>query len=160
MPLYRTAEQIDFKQGVVIQQRLAGANLFGDFIPDDALLVFENGMWKYPEFNAASAAGAVVVNSACRLSAIQATFGGSVTWSLTIAGNAANTSGEPYPSGSAALYTEGSVVVTSGTGTGGATAPAALLLPGQRIYLTTSGGPPANSLVRFFFSPLLVTGVI
>lgn len=159
---YRTTASIVFKSSLVIQQKSSGQ--FGNNIPVDTNLVWENGIFKYP---AQASCGAILVpvatttmpSSAVRLYAIQADLGASTAWELHIAGNASNTTGTPYPSGSAASYLEGDVIVASGTaryltatyGIGSGSA-ATILVPGQTLYLTTATA--SSPVVRFFFTPL------
>jgi hypothetical protein len=152
MATYRTRAEIDFKQPVVIQQRVA-AGQFSDTVPADTNLVVEDGIWKYP---AVAAAGAIDIPNTVRLVAILADLGSSSTWTAFIKGNPSNTTGEPYPSGSAALYLEGTVVIGTGSATqyitqqyASGTGP--ILMPGQRLYLVTTGA--TNPVVRVWFQP-------
>lgn len=160
---YRTTASIAFNAPVVIQQRSSGQ--FGNNVPADTNLVWENGIYKYPTL---ASCGAVLIpqgtttkpSSAVRLYAIQGDLGASTTWELHVAGNASNTTGTPYPSGSASSYLEGDVLVASGTAryltaayglsAGGA---ATILLPGQTLYLVTATA--SSPVVRFFFAPLV-----
>lgn len=172
MANYRTRTQINWQEPVVIQMALTGAQ-FSNTEPAEAELVLENGIWKYPR-NAVGA-GAVVIptyNNAngqptgpVRLAAWQGTFGAATTWSLFLRGNPTNTSGEPYPSGDAANYDEpaqllataaGVSDVSASYGLNGAGVGAPIIMPGQGLYLVTTGA--TNPFVRFFFSPLHYQG--
>ncbi len=154
MPLYRTSSEIDFGQPVCIQQQAVAAQ-FGDTLPSDDQLVFENGVWKY---DGQATAGAIDLPRGGRLRALVADLGaGGATWTGYIKGNPSNTTGEPYPSDDAALYAEGLMVfgaseaagqyvnVLYGRGEGPA------FLPGQRLYLVTLTA--TNPLMRIWIDP-------
>lgn len=161
---YRTTASIVFTAPVVIQQR--GTGQFSNNVPADTNLVWENGMYKYPPLASCGAvriplSTATAPSAAVRLFALQGDLGASATWELHVAGNASNTSGTPYPSGSASNYLEGDVIVASGAATRylsasyglAAGGPAPILMPGQTIYLVTTSA--SSPVVRFFFKPLM-----
>jgi len=148
---------------------MTGAQFTNAIAPDD-FLVKENGIWKYPRMNGAGPnnAGAIVIPNATdnlaqgpvRLAAWQGVFTAPTAWEMYVAGNPANTTGTPYPSVDAALYTEPNILVANGTGAytpnityglGAGGTPSVILMPGQRLYITTSGA--TNPSVRFFFEP-------
>lgn len=170
MATYRTRGDIRFDVPCVIQMGMIAAAQFTNDVAPDALLVFENGIWKYPRLDGTpgSRAGAIdIPNSTAarpqgpvRLAAWQGVFTSPTAWEMYVGGNPANTTNEPYPSGSAALYTEPNILVANASGAytpnisyglGGITA-SVILMPGQRFYLTTTGA--TNASVRLFFVPL------
>lgn len=163
MPTYYTRSNIYFSAPVVIQMGMTGAQFSNDIAPD-ALLVKENGMWKYPRMDGTGAnkAGAIVIpndsatraQGAVRLRSWQAAFGASAGYSLYVAGNPTNVTDSPYPAASAALYDEATVLVASGTATTNLSVSYdhIIIMPGQRFYITTSGA--TNPSVRLFFEPV------
>ena len=131
---------------------------FTDALPADVVggtgLVFERGVWKYPQqgvggrFRVSSAQSAPV-----RLVGLMADFGASTAWTLSINGfdgsgaRPDNTSGEPYAAGDAPLFREGDIQVASGTDrylalnlNSAANGVFAIVLPGQDVVLTTAAG--------------------
>jgi hypothetical protein len=159
MTTYKTTADITFRQPCVIQQWMTGANQFGDVAPVDTQLVFEHGIWKYPQ---QATGGRVQIPAteangpSCmvRLYALYAAFGASASYTLQVMGNPDNTSNEPYPSASAALYREGTMVVASGTTTTNLALQGnlALIMPGQKLVLISTAGSAA--LARFYFAPV------
>lgn len=163
----KTTADITWGPFTCIQHGLS-AGQFGDNQPLDDVggggtgpfLVFENGIWKYP----AQANVGRVTNAAGRsggplfLLNFMADLGANSAWSLNIT-NDSNTSGTPYPTGDAGLYTEGVITVASGTAryinqsynvSQGVDA-GFIILPSQRIYLLTTAAA-AGARVRFTFS--------
>lgn len=117
----KQTEHITAGNLVTIQQRVTLGNAFDDSAPSDNLggpgpyLVFEKGIWKYPE--QAQGGRFAVPNMRRPLELVNLTFnlGSSLAWTLNLEGNPSNTSGTPYDAADAALYLEGSVEVDSGT---------------------------------------------
>src|SRR5690349_6537029 len=115
MTTYKTTSNITFSQPCVIQQWMTGANQFSDTAPVDTLLVFENGIWKYPQQAVGGRVQIPATTSngpSCmvRLYALYAAFGASASYTVSVVGNPDNTTGEPYPAASTALYREGTMV--------------------------------------------------
>jgi hypothetical protein len=152
MPTFRTRSQINFRGPVVIQMGALAGNQLGNNIPADTNLVYEHGMWKYPQL---ASTGAVVVPYGVRLAGVVANLGASTAWTLMLAGNAANISGEPYAAIDAALYVEPTLQLGGATGQyvylEYPSSPLPLLSPGQRVYMTTAAG--TAPMVRFVFKP-------
>ena len=153
-----------------IQMRLTAGNDFGDVQPLDDLLgpgpylVMEKGIWKYP---AQAVGGRVSINPAVsapvRLITVAADFGASIPWSIHVAGSDGtaggpdNLSGTPYDVADAPLYREGDITVYSTTSRYAAhnfnivaNGDTALLYPGQRFYIITTGA--VSPVVRVTFS--------
>ena len=167
---YRTRGQINWNVPVVIQMGMTGAAQFSNVEPPDTFLVHENGIWKYPRQagGGANEAGAIVIPNTSatqrigpvRLAAWQGNFNASAAWELWVRGNPANTTGTPYPSADAALYTEPATLVASGSGTSNisatygrqGTGASVIPMPGQRFNITTTAASGAS--VRFHFEPL------
>lgn len=165
---YRTRAAIDWNGPVTIQMATTGLQ-FTNAVQPDTLLVLENGIWKFPR-SSVDAVGAIPLPlssgtgrkiGAVRLVSFQAAWGGSANWNMNIVGNTSNTTGTPYPSGSAALYDEGTLQVANGSGafnmsatygfgTTGTGVP--ILLPGQTLYIASTAA--ANPLIRLTFMPL------
>lgn len=167
----KTTSQITYGNWTIIQMSLTGAQFTDAAMVADPSgagtgpqLVHDRSIWKYPLH---TVGGRIEIPSTLsrplRLTNIMANFGASATWALHVAGfdNTAqrpdNDSGEPYDSGDAASYREGDIIVDGGTdqylaknldpadaGTG------VLILPGQHVYLTTTGA--TNPLARLTFS--------
>jgi hypothetical protein len=162
--LPKSTASIAYASYTVIQHVLSGAGQFGDTAPLDDVsgvgtgpfLVFENGIWKYP---AQASVGRVTMpadQGPMKLLCLMADLGTSNAWALHVA-KADNASDTPYPSADAALYTEGDIVVATGTSRYISTAynfeqtgSGFILTPGQRLYFTTAGATGA-AVVRFTF---------
>lgn len=167
MPNYRKASEIPWSSPVTIQMGTTGTQ-FSNTVQADTQLVFENGIWKYPRI--AGAAGAIQLPLSdgagkrvgpVRMAAWNIQFGASSTWTIGIFGNPANTTDDPYPAADAALYAEGDFTIGTGTATTrlsnaygfyGATSMAAIIMPGQRFYIVTTGA--SNPTARLTFAPL------
>ena len=151
--IYRPASEISFRGKVAVQLGTLAGNALGNNVPSDAKLVFENGIWKYPQL---TTSGAVEVTAPCRLVGVLANLGASVAWTLMLAGNASNATDTPYPSGDAALYLEPLVQIATGTSQYVAlqypTHALPTLTPGQRVYMTA---PAGATTVQFRFAPEL-----
>jgi hypothetical protein len=137
---------------------MTGGAQFTDAPPLDVVggtgLVFEHGVWKYPQqavggrFKVSSLQSAPV-----RLTGVMADFGASTAWTLSVVGidgtgaRPDNTSGEPYAAADAALFREGAIQVASGTDrylalnlNSTANDKFVIVLPGQDVVLTTAAG--------------------
>ena len=161
MTTYRTRDEISYVQPVVIQMGTTATNPLDNTEPADTLLVYEHGIWKYPSL---AAAGAVVIpvgtdtrpSQSVVLEGIQIAADASGLIQIWLGGSPTNTSEEPYPSGSAALYDERDVLLDSATAQYytaryGTTGPMTVVLPGQRVWVATAVATGAQ--VRFFFRP-------
>lgn len=153
MATYRTTSEIKFNGLVIVQMGVTAGNQLSNAVPADTNLVHENGIWKYPQLGAAGAM--VVTRGNVRLTGVVANLGASTAWTVMVAGNASNTSGEPYPAGSAALYLEPTLQIASGTSQYVYLEYPASLLPllseGQRVYMTSTAG--TAPMVRYVFKP-------
>lgn len=170
MPVF-SKEAPDFKGNwVTIQMRLASGQ-FGDAAPladvggPGPYLVFDRGMYKYPE----QAGGGRIeipdtVGKPVRLTNIMADFGASTAYSVHVAGSDGtpqrpdNLTGTPYDSADADLYREGDITVHSGTAQYLAinldpvdAGESALIHPGQHVYVTTAAAT-AGAVIRLTFN--------
>lgn len=164
----KTTANITDSNWITIQQRISAGNAFDDTAPLDDVggggagpfLVFENGMWKYPE---QAVGGRFELPRAAKpyyLVSVVLSLGASVAWSVNLKGNPDNTTDTPYASGDAALYREGDVLVDSGTDQvlsknySVYVAPTvALIHPGQYVWFETPA-VAGGGVVRMTFQPL------
>jgi hypothetical protein len=143
-----------------IQQRATATNQLGDNAPSDDLeadstpgphLVFENGIWKYPQQDEC---GRFSINKAARVMYIMADLGADSSWAVRVK-DPINETGSPYPSDDAELYEGLDIIIASGTGerfVSQSLRDGGVVLPGQYVYVTTTGGD--EPLVRLTFAPL------
>jgi len=168
----KTTSDIRLDNWITVQQGLTAGSTYGDTAPSDDLggpgpyLVFERGIWKYPDQATGGRFAFSNITRPLQIVAIAADFGGSVSWSVTVAGSDGtaggpdNTSNTPYDSTDAALYREGSIPVLSGTGQyiaaslgNSVNAETAILHPGMRMFVT-SGAVVGRGVLRVTFQPL------
>lgn len=151
-----------------IQHGLTGGGQFGDALPLDDVggggagpfLVFENGIWKYPEQTSVGAVRNTPNDSGGPIFLINfmADLGANSAWTLHVK-NDSNTSNTPYPAADAAKYTEGDITVDSGTSRyinksynlSQGVDVGFLIMPTQRVYLATAAAVN-GARVRFTFS--------
>lgn len=166
MPTPKTTSNITAGNWITIQQRVTATNQFDDTAPLDDVggpgpyLVFENGIWKYPEQDQG---GRFVIPDMRRpLALVNLTFdlGSSLAWTLNLKGNPDNTSGEPYDAADATLYREGDIEIDGATAQTGSinywtdvAAVNVVVYPGQYVWF---GSPvlAATGWVRMLFKPL------
>lgn len=163
MPTYaKLTSQIQIENWTTIQHRLTGAADFNATVPSDGAggagpyLVFENGIWKYPS----QATGGRIdiptsMSTPVKILMFMADFGASVPWLLHVAGTN-NTTNTPYPAADAAKYSDGDLVVASGTSryvsrsfSTSAGDTSALVCPGQYVYVSTTGATGAVMRLTF-----------
>lgn len=165
MPTPKTTSNITYGEWTTIQMSVVGGD-FADAAPLDDVsgigagphLVFDQGIWKYPQ--QASAGRIAIPTTLSRpLRPVNMMFdlGASVPVTVTIAHDQPNVSGEPYAAGQEALYRTGDIVIYSETTRYAAvnldvlvSESASLIWPGQKLFITTTGA--VNPLVRFTFS--------
>lgn len=163
----KTTDSITWGPYTCIQHGLS-AGQFGDSQPLDDVagggvgpfLVFENGIYKYPE----QALAGRVTNAPGKsggplfLISFMADLGANSVWALHVT-NTNNTSNTPYPAAAAAKYSEGDIIAASGTDryinksfnlSQGVDA-GFIIMPGQRLYLLTTAAA-AGARARFTLS--------
>lgn len=141
-----------------VQISLTGAQYSDAQASDDLggpgpYLVFERGIWKYPQ---QGTGGRIVIpqntGKPVRLVHVQADMGASANLEVHIAGidgtagRPDNTSGEPYDSGDAALYREGDVLIDTISATQYISKTydpttetlSSFLMPGQHLYFVST----------------------
>lgn len=166
MPTPKTTSQITDDNWLSIQHRINGGAAFTDTPPLDDLggpgpsLVFENGIWKYPQ---QAVGGRFVIPDMRRpYTLVNVTFqlGASIAWTLNLKQNPSNTSGEPYDAADAALYLEGNVQVDSGTDQQRSlnywtdvNRDNVVVYPGQAIWFG-SAAVTGSGMVRMLLKPL------
>lgn len=165
MATSKTKKAIKLLNWTTIQQQAAGTNQLGDNEPQDDLggpgpyLVFENGIWKFPQQD--SCGRFSVGSNAARLIYMMADLGADADWELHVAGidnttdRPDNESGEPYDAGDASLYREGDIVVASGTAERYVSLQlmeTCIVQSNQDVYVSTTSA--SEPLVRLTFSPL------
>ena len=171
MPTFpKLTSQIQVENWTTIQHRLTGAVDFDDTVPSDDLggpgpfLVFENGVYKYPEQLVGGRFDLPTdFSTPVRLTMLMADFGASVPWELHVAGTA-NTTDTPYPSGDALLYAEGDITVFSATSryvsrsfNPGIFELSTLIFPGQHVYIVTTGA--TGAVLRMTFARAVDTKI-
>lgn len=164
----RQTSQITSDNWLTIQQRVTSGNVFDDTAPSESLagpidLVFENGIWKYPEQDQGGRFAIPNMKRPMSLMCLSFNLGSSLAWTLNLKGNPSNTSGTPYASGDAALYAEGDILIDGATSQQDSinyslhvAAKAPIIHPGQYLWF---GSPAlaAAGIVRMTFKPLFDT---
>lgn len=160
--LPKTTSDISFQSITTIQHGLTGGGQFGDTAPLDGAggagpyLVFEAGIWKYPEQASVGRVNIPTTTGPVKLICLMADLGASTAWELHLTSDS-NTTNTPYPAADAAKYTDGNLVVDSATSRYISKSYnfeqsnlGFLIHPGQRVYLSTTAA--ANGArVRFVF---------